>query len=109
MTTIKAEDADLVARLTKARSIVRDECGDIPLYVRTCIEAALADASERILASHADPLRRALERINELSVTPISGDHAAANNGKELIRAKAIARQALDLAALSSGENNNGE
>jgi hypothetical protein len=61
------------------------------------------------LTSHADPLRRALERINELSVTPISGDHAAANNGKELIRAKAIARLALGLAALSSGENNNGD
>jgi len=101
MTTIKAEDADLVARLTKARSIVRDECGDIPLYVRTCIEAALADASERILASHADPLRRALIEISILVEDAFSGVVAGP--------------QALDAitdivsAALSSGENNNGE
>jgi len=44
--------------------------------------------------------REALEKISTLTVTPISEDHAAANNGKEVIRAKSIARRALAPAAM---------
>lgn len=44
------KDEELIERLANARRIVREECGDIPQYVRTCIEAALADAADRLEA-----------------------------------------------------------
>lgn len=42
-----------------------------------------------------DGLRKALEKVRGLVIVPVSDPHAGAQNGKELIRAKAIARQAL--------------
>jgi hypothetical protein len=47
---LTAQDEELIERLGRARRIVREECGDIPQYVRTCLEAAIADAADRLKA-----------------------------------------------------------
>jgi len=52
-------------------------------------------------ASHADPLRRALEEVSRLRP---AGDVATCKNPRDLIRRI----ENIALAALSSGENNNG-
>ena len=70
-------------------------------HINTCPEYFASECAAAIMngtlafAQQPEGWREALEKISALTVVPISEDHAAANNGKEVIRAKAIARRAL--------------
>jgi len=82
----KVIQADAKAALDAANEACRNMDGELDI-----------DALTRAFASHADPLRRALHQI--ASAVDADGD----------ARDRMMRMSRIALAALSSGENNNGE
>jgi len=95
------------------------ECANCAAFGPTALTSGASATAWNTRASHADPLRRALEEISRIvedNIVENDEPHRAHWHGQtiegpaaEMVHALLRGMQKVALAALSSGENNNGE